>query len=145
MLGELGLSDPQALAERIRSRIALASSGGLIVHRDIEGVGKKVDVGKYLIEAHPGEGGEILTSAGIGGTLVPIALKIAVTGEGTAKAIEVVEALLGQKDAPVRIVRAALLAKDGLTPFDLSAIRPPRRATAQREEAGEVGPSEGAS
>jgi radical SAM family uncharacterized protein/radical SAM-linked protein len=145
VLGELGLSDPQALAERIRSRIALASSGGLIVHRDIEGVGKKVDVGKYLIEAHPGEGGEILTSAGIGGTLVPIALKIAVTGEGTAKAIEVVEALLGQKDAPVRIVRAALLAKDGLTPFDLSAIRPPRRATAQREEAGEVGPSEGAS
>jgi radical SAM-linked protein len=127
VLAELGVDGPAALQARFDARLTLAESGGLTVIRDIEGVGKKVDVGKYLRAVRVGDGADVLAAAGIGGTLVPIALEVAVSGEGTAKSSEVIEALLGQKDVPTRIVRAALLAKDGLSPFDLPAIRPPRK------------------
>jgi len=138
VLSELGLADPEALKARVTEQLSKASTGGLIVLRVIEGVGKKVDVGKYLRAVRVGEGAELLTAAGIAGNLLPITLEIAVSGEGTAKPIEAVEALLGRKDAPVRMVRAALIADAGHSPMDLDPIRALRKAAKAEAAAAKI-------
>lgn len=124
-----GLGDFEALGARIAERLA----GDLVVMRNIKGVGKKVDVGRYLLDVMPGEGGEVLEAAGLVGALVPIRIRLQITGGGTAKPSEALAVVLGEDDLPVRWVREALLAHvDGrrVAPHDLAGLRPPARETA---------------
>ncbi|UJR80035.1 Fe-S oxidoreductase [Sandaracinus amylolyticus] len=121
-LAERGFADLDAL----RAKVDAARAGSLVVRRIIEGIGKDVDVAKYLVEIEIGAGAEALEAAGLGGALVPLRMRIAVTGQGTAKASEVIEAVLGDKDVPHRLVRVGLFAiREGrrVDPTELDALR----------------------
>jgi radical SAM-linked protein len=121
-LDALGVADAIALQALIDER----AQGSLVVRRNIDGVGKRIDVAKYLLSARVGLGAEVLDSAGLRGELLPIELRMAFTPGGTAKAYEAVEALLGSADLPIRCVRSALLCtRNGLraTPLELEALR----------------------
>jgi radical SAM family uncharacterized protein/radical SAM-linked protein len=107
--------------------IAARLKGPLIVRREIEGIGKNVDVGKYLRGVELGAGKEVLERAGIAGRLFPIRMTIQITGSGSAKPSEVLEVLFGE--LPARFVREALYADVNgarVVPHDLAALRVPR-------------------
>lgn len=123
VLAERGLGTLEALRAQIEAR----RRGDLTVLRVIEGIGKKVDIGRYLIDVEVGEGAEVLERAAIGGRLVPIRLRLRIEGSGAAKPSEAMEALLGERELPMRIVREALLAEAGVEPHDLAALRRPPR------------------
>jgi radical SAM-linked protein len=117
-----GLHDEAAIVQRITERRA----GSLQVRRVIEGIGKRVDVGQYLLAAEVGEGGATLARVGLQGDLLPVRIKLRITPNGTAKPSEALEALLGDAELPVRFVREALLWVRGDergTPMDLAALR----------------------
>ena len=126
-LKELGLAD----ADAVRARFEEARKGSLVVHRSVKGIGKKVDVGRYLLEVEVGEGAEVLEAAGIGGRLLPIRFRLLVTGGGTCKPTEALDVLLGASDMPARWVREALVAhvdEARVSPMDLAALRKPKPA-----------------
>jgi len=127
-LEAVGLADLDDLRERVAARRA---SDDLVAVRYVKGVGKKIDVGKYLLDARVGEGADVLAAAGIVGELVPVTLRVHVTSQGSCKAGEAVDVLLGGRDLDARIVRAALLGgPDRRDPLDLAAFeRPPRGGT----------------
>jgi radical SAM-linked protein len=121
VLAERGLGGLDAL----RAAITKARAGSMVVRRVIEGIGKDVDVARYLIEVRAGDGREALEAGGIGGALVPITMRLRITGQGTAKASEVIEALLGA-DVPHRLVRVGLYAGRAgrrVDVLDLDALR----------------------
>jgi radical SAM family uncharacterized protein/radical SAM-linked protein len=118
-LEELGLPSDGAAAERaLTERIAARrAEGRLVVRRVIDGVGKDVDVGAYLLDVRPGAGGEVLARAGLVGALVPVELRLRITGGGSAKAQEALDVLL----APAELLAqgagtagAASVAKQGV-------------------------------
>jgi radical SAM-linked protein len=122
-LAERGLGSLSLARGRAAERIA---AGALTVVRTIEGIGKKVDVGRYLIAADVGAGEETLERAGIGGRLVPIRLEMRIEGGGAARPSEAIEAILGERELPMRLVREALFANvEGarVAPHDLAALR----------------------
>ncbi len=100
----------------------------LLQHRNLEGIGKVVDVRKFLrnlslvepfAPSHAGNVGALpptatirdeVTRAGLFGNLVIVVAEVEITGNGSAKASEIANALLG--DVPSRAVRLALFAKD---------------------------------
>jgi len=104
-LTELGLPDVAAMQARLDARRA---AGDLSVRRNVDGIGKKIDVGTYLLDAQAGVGAESLTEAGIAGELLPITLRLRILGGGAARATEALEALLGVPHVHARIVRTAL-------------------------------------
>jgi hypothetical protein len=78
-----------------------------------------------LLDVRVGEGAEALQRAGLRGDLLPITLRIRLAPDGSAKASEAVEALLGA-DVPTRIVRTALLCRrerGTAEPMDLAGLR----------------------
>jgi hypothetical protein len=87
---------------------ARRAAGDLCVRRNVDGIGKKIDVGTYLLDAQAGVGAESLTEAGIAGELLPITLRLRILGGGAARATEALEALLGVPNVHARIVRTAL-------------------------------------
>jgi radical SAM-linked protein len=93
------------------------------VRRDVGGIGKVVDVRRYLLGLRPGGDAarETIERAGLVGTTLPLELSIAITPTGSAKVSEVLEALVGQKLEHLA-VRRALRAGSG-TPFDLALFR----------------------
>jgi radical SAM family uncharacterized protein/radical SAM-linked protein len=120
-LAERGLADLEALRAKSIDR----RRETMVVRRVIDGIGKNVDVGAYLLDVRPGEGAEVLAEAGLAGALVPLRIRIRLTGQGTAKASEVIEALLGA-DVPHRLVRAGLFGERGgkrCDPMALDALR----------------------
>jgi hypothetical protein len=130
----LGLRGADELAQRLEA----GARGELVVRRDIDGIGKRVDVGRFLRGVRVGQGADVLERAGLRGDLVPVELRVAMTGAGTAKATEVLEALLGRADVPARFVRAALLCTQGgarVSPLELSAVRAAFAAQRAREAA----------
>ncbi|MFK7984409.1 MAG: TIGR03936 family radical SAM-associated protein, partial [Sandaracinaceae bacterium] len=138
VLTERGLGD----LETLRARVAERRDGDLTVLRKVKGIGKKIDVGRYLLDVDVGEGGEVLEEAGIGGSLVPVRLRLRVTGGGTCKPSEAIRVLLGagDEDVPVRLVRQALLAyvdDAPVHPMDLETLRKPhlRKIAEARAEA----------
>jgi radical SAM family uncharacterized protein/radical SAM-linked protein len=114
-----------ALLERIEALLARSEA---VVRRDVGGVGKLVDVRKYLRALRLGGDAARadLAAAGIVGSVVPLELELAITPTGSAKVSEAVEALFGEA-VPHLGVRAALLAGAG-TPLDLALHRRPPRA-----------------
>lgn len=117
----------------------------LVVRRNIEGIGKRVDVGEFLTDVRVGSGGEALARAGLVGDLVPLELGVRISQSGSAKATEALEALFGRADVPARIVRTALLCTQGgarATPMDLDSVRAALRAArAIPAEVAESAPS----
>jgi hypothetical protein len=93
-----------------------------VIMRTIKGIGKKVDVRRFIERlAVGGDGARAeLARAGLVGRLVPLEITLSIGPSGSAKVAEVVEALLGQAAFPHRAVRTALLAGD-LSPLRLKA------------------------
>jgi len=104
-LAELGLDDVASVNARIADQRA---NGDLVVRRMTEGIGKKIDVGTYLLDAEAGVGGDVLARAGVVGELLPITIRLRILGGGAARATEALDVLLGKKDIAARIVRASL-------------------------------------
>jgi hypothetical protein len=94
------------------------------VRRDIEGVGKFVNVRQFveLMRVGDDESLALLERAGLVGRMIPVDVTIEIGQRGSAKIAEVVEALTGQPHFPHRGVRSALLAGEG-TPLDLELHR----------------------
>ncbi len=127
-------ADLAALRARAAERRAQES---LRVIRRIDGVGKPVEVQKYLVRAELGseEAEEEIARAGLVGDFFPMRVDVRVTSSGGVKVSEVVEALLREEtDVPHFAVRVALgaFAPDGslLSPLDLEALQA-RRAAAE--------------
>ncbi|HKP59625.1 MAG TPA: TIGR03960 family B12-binding radical SAM protein [Polyangiales bacterium] len=121
-LAELGFADELQLAATVAER----SRGELRTRRVIDGVGKWVDVHRYLAQVAVGEGAELLASAGVVGDLIPIQFRLAITEQGSAKASEVLETLLDRREVPARIVRTGLgwrTPADSGTPLELERYR----------------------
>jgi len=122
-LDALGCADTAALDALVRARRAGAD---LRVRREVDGVGRMVDVGKCLVQVDVGAGADALARAGIVGALVPIQVRLRVANDGSARPGEALEALTGHADLPARIVRVALSCTRGgrrAAPTDLSAVR----------------------
>lgn len=133
-LASLGVADVEGLRARVEKR----RHGDLRVRRQVDGIGKTVDVGAYLLDARVGEGGALLARAGLVGDLVPIAIRIRHTRSGTARATEVLEALLGTPEVSARLVRVALYgspAGERAAPLDLERLR---RGPTRPEDTGAV-------
>jgi hypothetical protein len=98
-----------------------------VVRRDVDGIGKMVDVRRFTQSARIGDGAaeQLLLDAGLRGALIPLDVTMRITQNGSAKIGEVVEAVLGEKGFPHQAVRVALLAGDK-TPLDVAAFRKPK-------------------
>ncbi len=118
-LGELG---GHAALERLIAEFLAKTEHRL--RRDVEGVGKFVNVRQFVQEVRIGgsDSQAVLERAGLIGRMVPVDVTIEIGQRGSAKVAEVVEALLGAKDFPHRGVRRALLAGEG-SPRDLELHR----------------------
>jgi hypothetical protein len=101
-LADLGLDDVGALAARIAER----RRGDLTVLRTIKGIGKKVDVGRYLLDVEAGAGQDVLEAAGLGGHLTPIRIRLRITGGGTAKVSEALRVLPRRRRGAAGALRA---------------------------------------
>lgn len=124
----------EQLRLRVTQRLAAAQAGeaSLVVIREIEGLGKKVDVLPYLLDVEVGVGAEELARAGLSGSLLPIHMRLRITGSGATKPSEVIEALLGEREPAMRIVRTHL-GLGRLTPLELEAVRAVRRSSRKAE------------
>lgn len=110
----------------LRAEIEGQLEGGrLQVIRTVDGIGKKIDVRRYLERITVDRGGAELARAGIVGDVVPIEIVVSLSGQGGVKVSEVIEAFLG-RDVPFRAVRAAMWAtRNGrrVDPMDTDALR----------------------
>ena len=134
-LQQLGLADPSALQALIDEKM----KAPLSVRRNVDGIGKRIDVSKALISARAGVGHGVLERAGLVGELVPIELRMRLTQDGSAKATEAVEALLGA-GIPARCVREGLyctFAGEHVTPLDLDALRAAHAASTAHASAAD--------
>jgi hypothetical protein len=126
-LAACGLADAQALDKLVRER----AQGELRTRRTVEGVGKWVDVHRYLVNAEVGAGAEALERAGLVGDLLPIRIQLRFTDAGTAKVSEALDTLLGTTDVPARFVRERLVWRSGDVvgePLELERFRSVRGA-----------------
>ena len=83
----------------------------------------------------------LLQQAGLVGDLMPVELRVRMSNSGTAKATEVLEALLGRADVPARFVRAAMLCTKGghrVSPVELASIRSAFAAERTRQAAADA-------
>ena len=137
-LAELGLHAEGEL----RARVEEQRRGALRTRRPVDGgLGKWVDVGKYLRSVDVGAGHEVLAQAGIAGDLVPLRIRLRMTHEGTAKVSEALDALLGKADVPSRIVREGLYFRAGEScgsPLDLTAARAVRQHAVEPAAVGDA-------
>jgi hypothetical protein len=116
----------------LRESVAARCQGELRTRRTIEGIGKWVDVKRYLVSAEVGSGAETLAAAGVVGELVPLRIQLRITDSGSAKASEALETLLGKSEVPARIVREKLLWRVGDsvgTPLEIERARSVRQAS----------------
>ncbi|MCA9642619.1 MAG: TIGR03936 family radical SAM-associated protein, partial [Myxococcales bacterium] len=131
-----GFGGVAALKQRVAEFNAAESH---VVLRTIKGIGKKVDVRKYVLALTLGDEAAYaaLDQAGFVGDVVPLIVTIAITNTGSAKTSEVVEALTGDAQFPHQAVRVAVLAGQ-TSPLDLAAHKkqpkpptPPADVTAE--------------
>jgi radical SAM family uncharacterized protein/radical SAM-linked protein len=99
----------------------------LVIRRNIDGLGKKVDVRRFVRSVRIGGDEEraALSRAGLLGHLLPIDVVVELGPTGSAKATEVAEALFGA-GFPHKAVRWQLLAGD-LSPLDIASLRSTRK------------------
>ena len=123
-LAESALADLGGVPELERRIAEFLAKTECSVRRDVEGLGKMVNVRQFVQKMSLGgpESSELLEQAGLIGRMIPIDVTIEIGQRGSAKVSEVIEALLGNKHFPHRGVRSALLAGEG-TPRDLELHR----------------------
>jgi radical SAM-linked protein len=94
-----------------------------VIRRNIDGLGKKVDVRHFVRSVHVGGDQEraALSRAGLLGDLLPVVAVVALGPTGSAKATEVAEALFGV-GFPHKAVREQLLAGPS-SPLDTVSLR----------------------
>jgi len=112
-----------------RCREAMVAEA-LPIRREIEGIGKVVDVRKYLAQAEVGGAAakEALVRAGFVGDIVTLDVVATITGNGAAKASEFAAVLAGDgKEAPphrsIRLELYGLAGEERISPLDLGAVR----------------------
>jgi radical SAM-linked protein len=125
------------LAERCAATMGAAS---IPFQRQIDGVGKMLDVRTYLLRAEVAEAGarSALALAGLVGDLVAIDVDCAIPASGAVKAAEVAAVIAGDGTTapPHRAVRVELFGLDGsgrFSPLEVSRARLPARAAAEVE------------
>ncbi|MFO0759040.1 MAG: TIGR03960 family B12-binding radical SAM protein [Byssovorax sp.] len=125
-----GRSAESVLAERCAAGMSAAT---LPFRREIEGVGKMLDVRSYLLRAEVAgpEALALLGKAGLAGDLVAIDVDAKITGSGAVKASEIAAVLVGDSVTapPHRAVRVELFGEDPLgrfSPMELGRGRKPR-------------------
>jgi radical SAM-linked protein len=106
---------------------AFMAKSELIVRRNIDGLGKMINVRRFVRSVRIGgeEERAALSRAGLLGHLLPIDVVVELGPTGSAKATEVVEALFGPA-FPHKAVRLQLLAGD-LSPLDIARLRSARK------------------
>jgi len=119
-LAESALSELGGVPELERRLAEFLAKTECTVRRDVEGLGKMVNVRQFVQKIAVGgqDSRELLERAGLIGRMIPVDVTIEIGQRGSAKVSEVVEALFGVRDFPHRGVRSALLAGTG-TPHDL--------------------------
>lgn len=117
-----GLASPAAIRSHIEAKLAQP----LFAMRDVKGIGRRIEVSKYLHSVTVDEGAQVLAQAGYIGELLPIRFCVRIEPTGSAKATEVMAALFAGMDLPVRLVRAGLMLKSPdseLHPMQLGELR----------------------
>ncbi len=122
-----GQSAEEVLAASCRAAMAAST---LPIRREIEGIGKVVDVRKYLVSAEVGgaEARAALGRAGLVGDIVTLDVLVEITGSGAAKSSEVAAVICGEGGVapPHRAIRLELFggASDArFSPLDLAVVR----------------------
>ncbi|MDI3286720.1 TIGR03960 family B12-binding radical SAM protein [Polyangium sp. 15x6] len=122
-----GQTAEEMLASACRAAMAAPS---LPIRREIEGIGKVVDVRKYLLSAEVGgaEARAALERAGLLGDLVTLDVFVEITGSGAAKSSEIAAVISGEGGvAPAhRAIRLELFggsANARFSPLDLAAVK----------------------
>ncbi len=112
-----------------RCEVAMAATN-LPIRRDVEGIGKVVDVRKYLESARVGgaEAHAALARAGIVGDIVTLDVLVSITGSGAAKSSEVAAVIVGDgvTPPPHRSIRLELFGGSPdkrLSPLELFPLR----------------------
>jgi hypothetical protein len=131
------------LAARCRAAMEATS---LPIRRQIDGIGKVVDVRSYLLAASLAgpEALDALRRAGLVGDLVAIDVQVEIRGSGAVKASEIAAVIAGDGSAapPHRAVRLELFGRAGeerFSPLDLGkARRSSRPAAAPSADASAV-------
>ncbi len=115
----------------MRQTVDQSLGGDLTVTRVVKGIGKRVDVGSFLLEFEVGSGESWLRRAGIGGDLVPVRMRLRTGPSGTARAAEVLKALFRQRDLSARFIRVSAHGQPlgrRASPLELAAFRKPPSA-----------------
>jgi radical SAM-linked protein len=127
LVGAAGDSVEAFLEERCRAAMAAAS---LPIRREIEGIGKMVDVRAYLLRAASAGPEELaaLAHAGLIGDLVALDVDAEIRGSGAVKSSEIAAVIAGDGviAPPHRAVRLELFGRDGearFSPLDLARAR----------------------
>jgi radical SAM family uncharacterized protein/radical SAM-linked protein len=134
------LGGEPALEQRIADFLARSESP---VTRRIKGIGKRIDVRRWVRELRVGDAGSLarLALAGIVGRSVPLEATIEISPAGSTKLTELLEALLGDGGFPHVGVRSALCAS-GSSPLELELLRS-RKPSAVAVRAPEPDPAYG--
>ncbi|MBK8252239.1 MAG: TIGR03960 family B12-binding radical SAM protein [Polyangiaceae bacterium] len=122
----------------------LLAAPSFSIRRNIDGVGKIIDLKKYLRSASvaPELANQPNKLGGLAGDLAVVIVDVDITGGGSVKASEVAHALVG--DIGHRAVRIALLAGEVTNVLDLANIKKPVRIeapVAQPSADGHASPS----
>ncbi|MRG93005.1 TIGR03960 family B12-binding radical SAM protein [Polyangium spumosum] len=122
-----GQTAEETLAEACRAAMAASS---LPIRREIEGIGKIVDVRKYLLSVDVGgaEARDALARAGLRGDLVTLDVFVEITGSGAAKSSEIAAVICGEGGVapPHRAIRLELFggpSEARFSPIDLTAVK----------------------
>jgi radical SAM family uncharacterized protein/radical SAM-linked protein len=146
-LARSALTPPMETAEAwLASRCSAAMAAETLpIRREIEGIGKIVDVRKYLVSAEVGgaEARAALARAGIVGDIVTLDVIASITGSGAAKSSEIAAVLCGDgvTAPPHRSIRLELygIAEGArVSPLDLPAVRRSRDRAATKDRPVEV-------
>jgi radical SAM-linked protein len=134
---EVGAAEPlraeDILEDRCRAAMAAAS---LPIRRDVDGIGKVVDVRAYLERANVAAPEALLSvgRAGLFGDVVAIDVDVAIRGSGAVKSSEIAAVIAGDgvTAPPHRAVRLELFGRAGaerVSPLDLARTRRAARST----------------
>jgi radical SAM-linked protein len=111
--------------ETLDARLARFHSSDVVqVRRDINGIGKIIDVKRFVSDLRRADDhlAAEVRRAGLVGSVVVIDARVRITPSGSVKAAEIVEALTGDRSSPWSAVRVALTG-NGASPMDLTAHR----------------------